>query len=169
MLVRRYRFNRVASCAVLAPLALFSSTAFAQQLSLSNARGLDFGRFVAGSGGTVIVSPAGLRSRTGAVVLLTSPNAGQALFNASRISGIGSGSGTDTTTAVSISLPANGSVWLTGSGGGTMAVNNFVSTPAATGSFQAPMTLTVGATLTVAPNQAPGTYTGTFSVTVNYQ
>lgn len=165
MLVGRYRFNRVASCAVLAPLALFSSAAVPQQLSLSNVRGLDFGRFVAGSGGTIIVSPAGLRSRTGAVVLLTSPSAGQAIFNANRISG----SGADSATAVGISLPVNGSVWLTGSGGGTMAVNNFASTPAATGSVQAPMTLAVGATLSVAPNQAPGTYSGTFSVIVDYQ
>jgi hypothetical protein len=161
MLVRRYRFERVASSAVLALLALLSSAAFPQQLSLSNARGLDFGRFVPGSGGTVIVSPAGLRSRTGAVVLLTSPSAGQAIFNANRVNG--------NKTAVSISLPANGSVQLTGPGGGTMAVNAFASTPASTGSVQTPMVLGVGATLTVAPNQAPGTYTGTFSVTVNYQ
>jgi hypothetical protein len=162
MLVRRYRFNRVASCAVMAPLAFFASAALAQP-SLVNARGLDFGRFVSGGGGTVIVSPAGLRSRTGAVVLLTSPNAGQAIFNASRANVSG------TETAVSISLPTNGSVWLTGSGGGTMAVNNFVSTPASTGSVQTAMTLSVGATLSVAPNQAPGTYSGTFSVIVDYQ
>jgi hypothetical protein len=166
MLVCPYRFERVAGCAVLALLAVSASAALAQP-SLTNARGLDFGRFVSGSGGTVIVSPAGLRSRSGAVVLLTSPGAGQAIFNVNRISGIGSG--TDTATAVSISLPVNGSVWLTGSGGGAMAVNNFVSTPAATGSIQAPRTLAVGATLSVAPNQAPGTYSGTFSVIVDYQ
>ena len=162
MLVRPCRFGRLAGCAVLALLAFSTSAALAQP-SLINARGLDFGRFVCGDGGTVIVSPAGLRSRTGAVVLLASPSAGQAIFNANRANGTG------TDTAVSISLPANGSVWLTGSGGGTMAVNNFVSTPASTGSVQTAMTLSVGATLAVAPNQAPGTYSGTFSVIVDYQ
>ena len=162
MLVRRYRLDRLAGSAVLALLAFSASVALAQP-SLINARGLDFGRFVSGSGGTVIVSPAGLRSRTGAVVLLTSPSAGQAIFNASRANVNG------TETAVSISLPANGSVWLSGSAGGAMAVNNFVSTPASTGSVQTAMTLSVGATLSVAPNQAPGTYSGTFSVIVDYQ
>ena len=162
MLVRRYRLDRLAGSAVLALLAFSASVALAQP-SLINARGLDFGRFVSGSGGTVIVSSAGLRSRTGAVVLLTSPSAGQAIFTASRANVNG------TETAVSISLPANGSVWLSGSAGGTMAVNNFVSTPASTGSVQTAMTLSVGATLSVAPNQAPGTYSGTFSVIVDYQ
>lgn len=160
MLVRRYRFKRVANSAALALFALFSSPAFAQQLSLNNTRGLDFGRFVAGSGGTVIVSPAGLRSRTGNVVLLTSVGAGQASFTASR--------GNDDQTAVSIGLPANGSIRLT-SGNHSMAVNNFVSTPASMGPIQTPMSLSVGATLTVAPNQAPGDYSGTFDVTVIYQ
>lgn len=160
MLASRYRFTRVAGSAVLALLAMPASDTFAQQLSLSNTRGLDFGRFVAGSGGTVIVSPAGLRSRTGAVVLLTSPNATSASFTASRTSG--------NKTAVIISLPANGSTRLS-SGANSMAVNSFVSTPASTGSVQTPMTLSVGATLTVGPNQAPGTYTGSFTVTVNYQ
>lgn len=160
MLVRRYHFNRVASSAALALLAVVPFATFAQQLSLSNTRSLDFGRFVAGTGGTVVVSPAGLRSRTGAVVLLTSPNAGQARFTAARSNG--------NKTAVIISLPANGSIRLT-SGVNSMAVNNFVSTPASTGSLQSPMTLSVGATLSVAANQAPGTYSGSFSVTVNYQ
>jgi hypothetical protein len=160
MLLRRYRFIAVAGSAVLALSALFPSDTLAQQLSLGNVRSLDFGRFVAGSGGTVVLAPGGLRSRTGAVVLLSSPNAGQAIFNANRANG--------NQTAVSIGLPANGSIRLV-SGGNSMTVTNFVSTPASTGSLLAPMTLSIGATLTVAPNQAPGNYSGTFSVTVDYQ
>lgn len=156
----RYRFFGVASIAALALLAAPARHALAQQLSLSNTRGLDFGRFVAGAGGTVILAPNGARSRTGAVVLLNSPTVGQASFNASRIN--------SNKNAVSITMPPNGSIRLN-SGTNSMAVNNFVSTPAGTGSIQTPMTLSVGATLVVAPNQAPGTYSGTFNVTVNYQ
>ena len=144
----------------MALLVFPAADAPAQQISLSNTRGLDFGSFVAAGGGTVILSPAGLRSRTGAVVLLNSPGTGQASFNAVRIDG--------DTTQVSISLPPNGSVRLN-SGANTMAVNNFTSSPAATMSVQTPMTLGVGATLTVAPDQARGNYSGSFSVTVNYQ
>ena len=160
MLVSRYRFIGVASIAALALLAAPARHALAQQLTLSNTRGLDFGRFVAGAGGTVILAPNGARSRTGAVVLLNSPTVGQASFNAIRATG--------NKNNVSISLPANGSIRLN-SGTNSMAVNNFVSTPASTGSVQTPMTMSVGATLVVAPNQAPGTYSGTFNVTVNYQ
>lgn len=160
MLVSRYRFIGVASIAALALLAAPARHALAQQLTLSNTRGLDFGRFVAGAGGTVILAPNGARSRTGAVVLLNSPTVGQASFNAIRSSGNKS--------AVIITIPANGSIRLN-SGTNSMAVNNFVSTPASTGSVQTPMTMSVGATLVVAPNQAPGTYSGTFNVTVNYQ
>ena len=176
MLVRRYRLMslpRIAGSAlparlgmllvllVLAIVALHPGDALAQQVNLVNNRGLDFGRFVAGSGGTVIVTPAGLRTRTGGVALLNSPSVGQASFTASRSGG--------NKTIVTVTLPANNSVRLT-SGTNSMAVNTFVRTPStATLSLQTAQTIAVGATLTVAPNQAPGNYSGTFSVTVNYQ
>jgi hypothetical protein len=51
-----------------------------------------------------------------------------------------------------------------------MTVNNFQSTPAA-GAYTlagATTTLNVGADLNVGANQASGTYTGTFNVSVNY-
>lgn len=163
MLVRRYRFIRVARSAALALCLTCAFDAYAQQATLSNARGLDFGRFVAAGGGTVTLSPSGLRSRTGAVVLLASPGVGQAVFNVGR-----TGNGRKTT--IAITLPSNGNIVLT-SGTNSMAVSNFVSTP--TSPMPAPLlgaaSLSVGATLNVAPNQTPGTYSGTFSVTVNYQ
>lgn len=176
MLVRRYRstsLSRIAGGAlparlgmlavllILAVLALSPGDALAQQVALTNTRGLDFGRFVAGSGGTVVLTPAGLRSRTGAVVLLNSPSVGQASFTASRSGG--------NKTIVTVTLPANGSVRLT-SGLNSMAVNSFARTPStATLSLQTAQTIAVGATLTVAPNQAPGNYSGSFNLTVNYQ
>lgn len=165
MLVHRYRFTRFASIAILALLAMPVQDALAQQVVvLSNARGLDFGRFVAGSGGTVVLSATGLRSRTGGVVLLNSPNAGQAVFN------VGKSINGSNNRAVIITLPANGATRLT-SGANSMAVATFVRSPT-TQTITIPnggTTLSIGATLSVAPNQAPGNYSGSFPLTVNYQ
>lgn len=165
MPVRHYRFLRPAGTTVLVALAGLSAIAgvHAQQLVLNNTRGLDFGRFVAGTGGTITVSPAGVRSRTGGVVLLNSLATGQAAFTVSRASNGGGNK------AVVISLPANGSIRLI-SGANSMALNNFVSSPTAILSVPAGgIILSVGATLSVAPNQPAGTYTGSFPLTVNFQ
>lgn len=164
---RRYRFILLAGIATLALLAAGARPAFAQkqtdQAVLTKARDLHFGSFVASTGGTITITPAGLRSRTGGVVLLNSPQAGQAIFNVGRTA-----NGTNKNGAI-ISLPLNGTVRLF-SGANSMAVNSFVSSPSGTIVIPAGgTTLPVGATLTVAPSQAPGTYTGTFPVTVNYQ
>jgi hypothetical protein len=72
--------------------------------------------------------------------------------------------------AYTIGLPANGMVTITGPGA-PMTVNNFISSlPSNTGTTGTGGTedLYVGATLGVAGSQAPGNYTGTFTVTVNY-
>lgn len=148
---------------VLIVCLLAPSAAHAQQIVLTNTRGLDFGRFVASSGGTVTVSPTGVRSRTGAVVLLNSPTVGQAGFTVGRSSNGGANK------AVTITLPANGTTRLS-SGTNSMAVNTFVNNPAMIQSVpNGGTTLSVGATLTVSPNQAPGAYSGSFNVTVNFQ
>lgn len=164
MQVRRYPALLAAGTVVLAALGLSCQRAAqAQQIVLSTARGLDFGRFVAATGGTVVLSPTGVRSRTGGVVLLNSPSVGQASFNVGRSSNGGAGKG------VIISLPANGSVRLS-SGANSMALNSFVSNPATLVSVpNGGTTLAVGATLSVAPNQPPGNYTGSFPITVNFQ
>lgn len=159
------RDRRLLACLVLLAslVAPPAREAGAQQVVLSNNRGLDFGRFVAGSGGTVVLSPNGARSRTGGVVLLNSPGAGQAVYNVGKSSNGNGGK------AVIVSLPSNGSTRLT-SGSNSMAVGNFVNAPASLLSVPAGgTTLSVGATLTVAPNQPPGTYTGTFPLIVNFQ
>jgi len=164
MPLRRHRFLATARIACLALLAVVARPACAQQqdVNLANIRRLDFGRFVAGSGGAVVVSPGGLRSRTGGVVLLSSPDAGQAAFSLGR-------RGEDAGLAVVVSLPPNGTTRLV-SGAHSMAVDGFVHTPAELSAIPAGgTTLAVGATLTVAPNQAPGNYAGSFSLIVNYQ
>jgi hypothetical protein len=165
MPVRRYRLPRAARARALAALAALSTLAgaHAQQIVLSNTRSLDFGRFVAGGGGTITVSPQGLRSRTGAVVLLNSPTVGQANFT------VGKSSNGGNNKAVIISVPTNGSVRLS-SGANSMAVDSFVNNPASIASVpNGGTTLSVGATLTVAPNQPAGNYSASFPLTVNFQ
>ncbi|QOY93890.1 DUF4402 domain-containing protein [Massilia sp. UMI-21] len=164
-MLRRYRFLRPAGTTVLAALAALSAMTgvHAQQLVLNNTRTLDFGRFVAGTGGTITVSPAGVRSRSGGVVLLNSPAAGQAAFTLARSSNGGSNK------AVIISLPPNGNIRLS-SGASSMAVSSFVNSPTSLLTVPAGgTTLSIGATLSVAPNQPAGVYSGSFPLTVNFQ
>jgi hypothetical protein len=159
---RRSRPILIAGIASLSALLLPAGReACAQQINLTNTRGIDFGRFVAGTGGTVVISATGLRSRTGGVVLLNSPSAGQATFSVSRSSNGGANK------AVIISLPANGSTRLT-SGSNSMAVDSFVNSTLGTVTT-AGTPLSVGATLTVAANQPAGAYSGSFPLIVNFQ
>lgn len=129
--------------------------------NIVNTSGLSFGRFVAASGGAITVAPSGVRSRTGAVVLLNSPTSA-ATFGISQ-----NGQGNDNKIYV-LTLPPNGSVTLV-SGANQMAVNNFISNPTGMPLPSGAQRVTVGATLQVGPNQAPGTYAGTFRVTLEYQ
>jgi hypothetical protein len=159
-------------CLLLAALgitALAVSKVWANPLffiQITNTAGLAFGSFAAGTGGTVTVSPAGVRTKTGGVVLVSSGAGSSSRFNVR-----GFTFPTNHTHTYSITLPANGTVTIT-SGGNSMAVNNFVSTPPAgvsTGTLAVgtqTQTLNVGATLTVGSGQAPGNYSGTFTVTV---
>lgn len=140
-----------------------ASVSWAAAIAIVNTQALAFGKFVAGSGGSVTVSPGGVRSASGGVVLVPSGPGAAAQFS---VTG-------DPSVIYSITLPANGVVSLT-SGGNSMALNNFTSTPSAstpsTGLLSAggSQTLSVGATLSVGSNQASGSYSGTFDVTVNY-
>jgi hypothetical protein len=122
---------------------------------------LSFGRFVANGGGTVVLSPAGARSKTGGVVLLPGGTVSAASFS---LSETGTGKSLQWTT---ITLPST--VTLSRSGGGTMTLSGFTSSPSNTFAGLTQTVLTVGATLAVGANQAPGAYTGTIQVTVNYQ
>jgi hypothetical protein len=160
--------RRLAVVLLLGPVLLAGRAACAQQVTLANTRGLDFGRFAAGGGGTVTVAPGGLRSRTGGVVLLNSPSAGAAAFTVSLSGSAGGGKG-GANKAVVISMPANGSIRLT-SGAASMAVDAFTMSPDPLLAIPAGGTvLSVGATLGVAPNQAAGSYAGSFPLIVNYQ
>jgi len=141
-----------------------------RSISITNSGGLAFGSFAAGAGGTVTVSPLGVRTNTGSVVLIPAGGGTAASFNVVGVQR-GRNQNPNHTHSYSITLPANGTVTIT-SGANSMAVNNFVSNPVAgngTGTLAVgtiSQTLTVGATVTVASGQAPGSYSGTFNVTV---
>lgn len=126
-------------------------------IAITNTADLAFGKFAASTGGTVVMDPAGARTATGAVVLSTVTPGAAASFD---VTG-------DNNATYAISLPASATIT---SGAVNMTVDTFTSTPSATGTLSATgaQTVTVGGTLTVASAQAAGAYTGTFSVTVEY-
>ena len=137
-------------------------------LSFFKVNDLSFGDIIpSNAAGTVTLAPDGSRSRTGGVTL--AGNGGEP----ARFAGLGSFN-----RQVNISLGSN-TIWLTGPGV-RMRARTFEigSTPTALlstsptrfritsplGNYNFP----VGATLEVGANQAPGDYSGTFTVTLNY-
>jgi len=142
-------------------IGMLASGAAAAQ-SLSPVVNLAFGSFLAGSGGTVVVGTGGSRSKTGGVLLIgQGGGVAAAQFNVSGSASV----------VYSITLPSDHTVVLSDAGSNTMALNNFISNPGASGVLSAggSQLLSVGATLTVGPGQAPGGYAGSFSITVNFQ
>jgi len=142
-------------------LALLAAAGTAGAQTLSNTSPLSFGAFTAGSGGTIVLSTAGARSKSGGVLLVSQGGAAAA----AQFSVTGTASAVYT-----ITLPVDGTVLLS-DGSNSMALNGFASSPAGTGILSGGGTavLSIGATLTVGNAQAPGSYTGSFNVTVNYQ
>ena len=159
---RRDSGTRWARIALVVALCLPAIAAAQQQdrsIDLTPSSDLHFGSIIASpTGGTVVVSPDGMRTTAGVfgfggfgynpgVFEVTVKGRGNAHYQ--------------------IVLPA--SVTLT-SGGSSMTVDTFQSTPAGTGHAQPPAgieTLRVGATLRVGPNQPGGNYAGTYFVTVH--
>ena len=127
-------------------------------ISLSNTASLGFGEaFIGSTLGTVVVTPAGARSATGGVTLGSSGSAGGASFTVTGVPLL----------TYSITLPSSATL---AAGGSTITVNSFTSSPSGSGSLPlgGSQVLRVGATLRVGANQTPGSYSGTFSVTVAY-
>lgn len=176
----QFLLRGIAACALMTAPAAFSP-AHAQAsssgeaeaivlrpLSFFKVNDLDFGDIIAsGAAGTVRIHPDGSRSRTGGVTLAGGGG------EPARFAGLGSYN-----RQVNISLGAN-QIFITGPGT-PMRVRNFEigSTPTAIlstsptrfritttlGNFNFP----VGAILDVNANQAPGRYSGNFTVTLNY-
>jgi len=132
-------------------------------IAISKTADMNFGNIVSGAAlGTVVLTPAGVRSKTGGVFLPgTAGTVAAASFTVTGAIGF----------TYAITLPAAATTVT--SGGNTMTVDTWTSTPtvalggALTGGTQ---TLTVGGTLHVGANQVAGTYvSGTaFTVTVAY-
>jgi hypothetical protein len=131
-------------------------------ISITKTADMSFGNISvqAASGGTVILSTAGVRSTTGGVTLPAT--AGTVTAASFTIGGEGS-------YTYVITLPSTAHTII--SGANSMTVTTFTSNPSGTGQLTGgTQTLTVGATLNVAAGQATGVYaseTG-FNVTVNY-
>lgn len=139
-----------------------ASATIISPITIVKAVDMNFGNVAvqAGTGGTVILAPAGTRTRTLGVTLPVVPGTVTA---ASFTIG---GSGTST---FAITLPTT-DLTLQGTPSGTMIVNAF-TTPTPTSALVAgAATVNVGATLNVGAAQTPGTYLSTpgFDVTVNY-
>jgi hypothetical protein len=131
-------------------------------ISIVKTTDMNFGNVAVqtGTGGTVVMTPAGTRTSTSGVTL---PAAGGTVSAASfTVNG-------HATYTYAITLPA--SVTLTDAASHSMVVDNFSSTPTATGTLTGGTeTLNVGATLNVTAAQPAGVYTSAtpFTVTVNY-
>ena len=141
----------VASATIVSPIAITKTV------------DLNFGNIAAGvAAGTVVLSPAGVRTPTNVTLPATTGTVTAAEFNIT---------GTPAYTYSIAIAPA--SVTIT-NGANNMTVDTFVSTPAvATGGTldgTGAQTVRVGATLTVGASQPSGVYTNAtaFSVTVNY-
>jgi hypothetical protein len=132
-------------------------------ISISKTSDLNFGNVAvsAVTAGTAVITTGGVVSGTAGVTI---PAAGGTPTAAAfTINGQG-------TNGFTISFD-NASITLTKAGGGTMTVDNFVSSLGASSALVGgTKPLTVGATLNVAAGQAAGLYenTGDLSVTVNY-
>jgi hypothetical protein len=132
-----------------------------QAISISGNSSIDFGTFYAptsGSGGSVIIAPDGTRSSPQGKVTLAGGSPSAASFSV--------GGSPNTAYTVTVSSPGT----LTNGSGASMAIGSFTHDNTddalpASGSE----TINIGASLTVPKNQASGTYTGTFTVTVDYQ
>ncbi len=125
-------------------------------ISISAGGDMDFGTMVpTGTAGTVTVTPAGARSSVDVDLFGGFPAAASFDVTGEKDSNY------------SITFPSSATLT---SGGNTMTIDTFIddagASPQLSGSGSD--TFNVGATLNVGATQASGTYSGTFSVTVNY-
>lgn len=146
------------------------SARIVEQLSVAQIVPLNFGAVLAGEN-VITITPGGLRSATDGAKL---------------VGGDGQSAGTYTSAAAAqftISGPVGAKPKVTfgatsvqiASGENTMTVDNFISNAASeaneikgTAGGTGELTFRVGADLHVAANQAPGDYTGTYTVNVHY-
>ena len=151
---------------VLVPLSFSAQKVWAQVTIVAGSSAiLNFGSMSAGAaGGTVVINTAGARSTTGSVVGVT--GAGLISQGVFYVNG---------STGLPIDITVTSPAFTLTNGGDTMTVNNFNLLTNAGGNSGTitlaanPTTFPIGATLNVGPAQAAGTYTGSYTINVNYQ
>lgn len=175
MFLKIFTHRGVLAAAVVALFATYANLAHAQAtatssadaviatpITLTNTAGLNFGTILAGTvASTVQLTAAASPTRT--------VTAGDAALATSTISAAAFSVNGTAGQTYAITLPADGTVTLTGPGP-AMAVNGFAHDAGATPTLSGtpPDTLHVGATLSVGAGQTAGSYTGSFDVTVAY-
>jgi spore coat protein U-like protein len=143
-----------------------ASATIINPIAIAKTTDLNFGKLAVGSvGGNVTVSTTNAVTINGAGSTVVQPlgNTGNPTAAVFAVSG-------EASFTYAVTLPADGTVSISDGASHTMAVSGFTSNPASSGTLSGAGadTLKVGATLAVGNNQTPGTYTGTFSVTVAY-
>ena len=162
---------------IAAPFGVFAAFLFfvvsatpvlATPFGIAKTDDLLFGSFVAGIGGTVTIAPSsGARSAIG-VTLINST------FRAASFSVSCSADVCTTGSRYTFALPLDNTAALSGPGD-SMYLTSFMAYSVGKGNSAEGRlvgdsdTLKVGATLNVGASQIPGSYTGSFSVTVTYQ
>ncbi len=133
-----------------------------QAQSLTNTGSLTFGSFTTTGAGTVTVTPAGSRTGSGLAWLLQSGSGGTGAAFTLRA---------DPNTVFAITFSAHGSALLSDGAGHSMALQAFTHDAGITPitSQNGTAQFNVGATLSIGQSLPRGAYSGTFSVTVNYQ
>lgn len=147
------------SAGIFAQATATASAVIVAPISITQTADMSFGNIIAGAGaGTVVLTPAGVRTPTGVTFPSVGGTVTAASFTVSGLSGA----------TYSISLPLTHNIV---SGANSMVVNAFTSTPSGTGTLTGgSQVLNVGATLNVGAAQPAGSYTSAagFLVTVNY-
>jgi hypothetical protein len=154
-----------AQCFAAVATATASGTVMAP-IVVTKSADLSFGKFSAGAGGSITISTSGVRSASGVV-----PSTADTTMTAAKFVVTGDKDAT-------YSITHGGTTSLTrASGSETMLLTKFSDLTAAnatagtvaSGKLTAgTQSIYVGGTLNVAPDQAPGDYTGLVSVTVEY-
>ncbi len=159
------RIFAVAVLSLAATTAAFASTSatatatgtaiFVRPLSITKTADLGLGIVVIGNGGNVHVTTDGVLYPNNVAVLPGNVSAARFTVNG------------EPNYSYSIILPSSAPI---SNGTDTLHIDNFQSMPSGASVLPASGTeeIAVGADVTFDPNQAPGTYTGTFNVTVMY-
>jgi len=137
-----------------------------QPITITNNSALGFGNIATGVAGTVLLNPANASRTASSGVVLPPTQTGSVTAADFTVSGEGG-------TAYTLTLPAQTNIT---QGGNNISINAFTSTLTSlsggilggTGGTIGTQDVKVGATLNILSTQVPGSYTGTFSVTVNY-